>query len=364
MKCLKYALLAGALFLKGPNVVNAYQTEIKDGEVVIQNIVKHFNGELNLEKDDNGVYYSEYIFDGKNVTIHSGESFIWINGEAQPYKTLISEGVLLPQHHVITKIWDETWVPVDLFIREFGYEQVNNKLLYDIPLGATVPTVDKNKEDQKEKPVVDNNPTDASNNNIKTEPVTETAEEQIKVPSEDISQNGKPNVNSNQEDKVEEVGNDQEIEDPVEEKEDNKKEDKEENDILEENTLSLLGQKYKIGKHFSLKSSYPDRQKYISEGNILTSWYDLRVDARKATLILGQGNTTFKDLQGKLSMGDTMNIVDAAKNQRTYSIVDKIQSSLMDTEKVHNELYGTYQGINSIILQFQEEDKMSFYIAT
>ena len=47
-----------------PSAVSAYETPIEDNQVPIETIVNHFNGESNMDRDEDGQYYNEYIFNG------------------------------------------------------------------------------------------------------------------------------------------------------------------------------------------------------------------------------------------------------------------------------------------------------------
>lgn len=385
MKMIRRVLLIGMLAFIFPSSVYAYQTDIVENEVTLQNIVRHFNGESRLERDKDGAHYAEYIFDGVNITIRADEGFVWINGEAKPYKIITSEGVTLPKHHTLNNIWDKTNVPVDLFTRELGYRVKGEKLVFDKPLGAS--EVDDytennkvtNEQDSESEPDnldeseinevsetdslsnkendTEGNPvpqTDIGNShNVTDKQVEDTAEEEVpdsKVEKEEQNNEGEPRDEPEQDDEIKDNETSTDNNQDTEERDDR-------------NTLSLLGIKFPIGRHFNLKASYPEKQKYIKDGNILTTWNNLRVDSNRSTLIVGQGDTTFKNIQGKLTIGTLLRVTDASNKVKEYSVAEKKRTEIINTDSLHDELYMKYKDTNSIVLQFQEDNKMSFYVA-
>lgn len=386
MKNTSRILLFLVMLLANPISVHAYQTNIVDDKVTLQDIVRHFNGESSLERDDEGIHYAEYIFDGANVTLVTDEGFLWINGQPRPYTTTDSEGVLLPKHYKVDKIWGESSVPVDFMVRELGYQVKGDKLVFDKPLGAldvddgegeekssdeslettTTPSNNKNnKDNEEENNVQDNNQnsttvesvppinTEKSNNNADDSPSKEADKEKEDAKKEDTKKDNEIEVDS--EKNTEDVNG-------VEEEVD----DSDNNESVEEhtNTFSVLGELFAVGQHFSVKSSYTEKQQYIRDGNILSTWNSLRVNSNRPTLLVGRGDTVFGGIQGKLTIGTVIKVIDISNKAKEYSIVDKEKGSVKNTDKLHDSIYESYKNVNSVVLQFQEGEDMSFYIAT
>lgn len=366
MNKVKYLCIIASLFLINIRKVEAYQSDITDDEVEIQEIVKHFNGDLRLERDSDGEHYAEYIFDGKNITIKASNNFVLIDGVAAPYKTIEKAGVLLPKPYKIRKIWGTTMIPVELLVRTFDYKVVGDKLVYDEPLGTitedeVTAMEEEDKVSKKQDDALNNEEGEEINTEVDSSPPVD------KIPKRNEPQENSQDVGSdkNETDSGSEeaqVETDTEADDNKHEEEEEGDENKD-SDELQVNTFKILNNTFQLGKHYHLKASHLEKQEYIREGNILTSWSEPSVNRKKATLIVGQGNTSFKEIQGKLKIDDTIHLVDSNKKERQYTIKEHRKAALTEVEDVHDELYEEFKDTNSIVLQFQELEQTSFYLA-
>lgn len=373
MKKIKNILIIAVLTLIFPVKVDAYQADITKQEVDLRPIVNHFDGQSEINKTDSNQHYYEFVFDGHNLQIFANERVLWVDGEVRPYKTIEREEVVLPIRHEMSGLYKKMMVPAEMLVREFGYTIQDGKLVYDRPLGSQTEEnkkeenkkntdtdnnekeKDKNLEENTEKDKEDNSNSGNSGNVQSKENKKEEEEKLVEEKEEEDAKEEAPPKDSDK--NKEEEGNEKDKEDKEPEKEEKPEEE------LEASSMKVLGEIYPIGKFFERKASYKSKQKYIDKGNILTTWSHIQSNNSRATLMIGNAPGIFGPLQNKLSINDKIKVSDIVGKEKTYTITTKELVDFPEVQGFHEELYDKYRLVDSIIIQFQENGKMSFFIA-
>lgn len=369
-------LLMTCIALLSPTLTHAHYSTIEDEGVPLKGIVRHFKGEMELDRNEEGSYYSEFIFDGNSLIIENNKGYALVNGIPKPLEKIERDGVILPVYHRVNHIWNNIKLPANFLVDEFNYKVEENRLIYDKPLG--IYEEEKLDEDEAESKKEDG---EQSLESSLTENTTQGTDEiKHSESDEDITNGDTINNNAEKEDNKQEDENDDEneLEDnpndndeiesdkPEEDNTDKENDDETEQDSestdIPESTMKILNSTYELGKHFGMDSNYQEQQQHINDDNIIVLWSTLVHSNKRATLVIGKGNTVFRKLQGNLSEGIKFTVSDIVGKLREYEIKESIKVPLKETNQIHKDLYEKYKSDDVFIIQLQENNKMSFYI--
>lgn len=326
---------AALLMAVMPSAVSAYETPIEDNQVPIETIVNHFNGESNMDRDEDGQYYNEYIFNGHIIQIYSGQSIAWVDGETVPFLIEEKDGVLLPKPYRMSNSFSSPMLPAEFFVNNFGYEIDGNSLIFD-----ELPEVEEDDITEVTEAI--------------TEDVTETPEEAVETIESPVNDENNPNETEE---------SDTEIDDqptiPEEPKEAEEKPEEPEEEPVEVGKLNLSADVRNMGLNNSIETGikgHIDSQEFVAyfenENSLAVHW--LNKKHTKTVLVQSDNHTvTFPVSESEfytihIDIQDTRNT--GLRTETVIRYVKLIDDSIV-IHSGNNQVTLTYSNENSKELQ-------------